>query len=346
VRIAVENNGDDLRIAVHDRGPGIPDDFKPHIFAKFAQADATDSRQKGGTGLGLSIVKEIVGRQGGKVGFENAAGGGAIFYIDLPVWDDAVEGAIGLVSGDTPLRILLCAKDPAVRTAVRMRLSSAGLTVDFAHTVQTAIARCGNNRYAAVVFDLPLSDGDAFDAVAQIRKLPHHVSTLILVASEVSKGRNSEGEPRDPDRLKWVKHPLDAESLTSDLVAALPARLCPRPRILHVDDDRDVLAAVAQELTTIADVVSVDSINGARRVLATGRIDLAIVDIELGTVSGLDLLPDLRDSSGKIIPVIIFSNGDETQSTSFQMTSPLEFLKCAVCDRLGLSQTLPEKEVA
>ena len=84
--------------------------------------------------------------------------------------------------------------------------------------------------------------------------------------------------------------------------------------------------------------------------LATGRIDLAIVDIELGTDSGLDLLPDIRDGSGNIIPVIIFSNaspevsGDsEKHSTLSKMTSPLDFLKSTVRDRLGLSPALPEK---
>ena len=46
------------------------------MFEKFAQADGTNSRRKGGTGLGLSIVKQIVERLGGKVGFDDAPGGG------------------------------------------------------------------------------------------------------------------------------------------------------------------------------------------------------------------------------------------------------------------------------
>ncbi len=76
---------------MRDHGPGIPDEFKPHIFEKFAQANATDARRQGGTGLGLSIVKQIVTRLGGQVNFSDAPGGGAIFSVELPACDS--EGA-------------------------------------------------------------------------------------------------------------------------------------------------------------------------------------------------------------------------------------------------------------
>ncbi len=91
VVVGVETNKSFVRISVRDHGAGIPAGFKPRIFEKFAQADATNSRQKGGTGLGLSIVKQIVERLGGKVSFDDAAGGGVIFYVDLPAWADAVN---------------------------------------------------------------------------------------------------------------------------------------------------------------------------------------------------------------------------------------------------------------
>jgi signal transduction histidine kinase len=85
VVVAVERCGETTRITVRDHGHGVPNDFKPRMFEKFAQADATDTRQQGGTGLGLSIVKQIVTRLGGEVGFSDAPGGGTIFHVDLPV---------------------------------------------------------------------------------------------------------------------------------------------------------------------------------------------------------------------------------------------------------------------
>ena len=77
------------RITVRDRGVGIPEAFKSRIFEKFAQADSSDTRQKGGTGLGLSIVQKIVAQHGGDVGFAAAPGGGTIFHVEIPLWSEA-----------------------------------------------------------------------------------------------------------------------------------------------------------------------------------------------------------------------------------------------------------------
>jgi PAS domain S-box-containing protein len=88
VLLGIENLGGTVRISVRDHGQGIPGDFKPRIFEKFAQADASDARQQGGTGLGLSIVKQIVTRLGGEVGFNDAPGGGTIFHVELPAFEN------------------------------------------------------------------------------------------------------------------------------------------------------------------------------------------------------------------------------------------------------------------
>jgi PAS domain S-box-containing protein len=100
VVVEIEKVADAVRISVRDHGHGIPQEFKSHVFEKFAQADASDARQKGGTGLGLSIVKEIVTRLGGEVSFEDAPGEGTIFRVALPAWKPAEPDA---PSRDHPL---------------------------------------------------------------------------------------------------------------------------------------------------------------------------------------------------------------------------------------------------
>jgi signal transduction histidine kinase len=83
-----------VRIIVADQGNGVPENFRDRIFEKFSQADSSDTRSKGGTGLGLAISKVIVHYMDGDIGFYNASpeqGGGAHFYIDLPLQTTTVK---------------------------------------------------------------------------------------------------------------------------------------------------------------------------------------------------------------------------------------------------------------
>ena len=85
VEIYLAAQGQSVDIAVVDHGPGVSDDFRALIFQKFAQADASDSRQRGGTGLGLAISKGFVERMQGSIGFESEPGQGARFFARFPL---------------------------------------------------------------------------------------------------------------------------------------------------------------------------------------------------------------------------------------------------------------------
>lgn len=85
VDVSVVGRDRRARVTVRDRGAGIPEEFRSRIFQRFAQADSSDTRKNAGTGLGLSIAKAIVERLRGTIGFENADGGGARFFFELPV---------------------------------------------------------------------------------------------------------------------------------------------------------------------------------------------------------------------------------------------------------------------
>ena len=81
--VSLALSGRRARISVRDHGPGVPESFQPYLFDKFTQAASGTTRLKGGSGLGLAIVRKLVTRMGGKVGYEAAQDGGALFFIEL-----------------------------------------------------------------------------------------------------------------------------------------------------------------------------------------------------------------------------------------------------------------------
>ncbi len=71
-------------IEVEDHGRGIPADKLEHIFERFHQVDASDSRAMGGTGLGLAICRSIINQHGGRIWASSVQGRGTTFHFILP----------------------------------------------------------------------------------------------------------------------------------------------------------------------------------------------------------------------------------------------------------------------
>ena len=69
---------------VTDHGKGIPEDDKPYIFNRFYCADKSRT-DKSNFGLGLSIADELAKMMNGKVGCKDTDGGGATFFVTLPL---------------------------------------------------------------------------------------------------------------------------------------------------------------------------------------------------------------------------------------------------------------------
>lgn len=83
ITITVERMGDQVRIVVHDTGPGINLGDHQRIFEKFARVERK-GRSKG-LGLGLAFCRLAVEAHGGNIWVESEPGQGSAFYFTLPL---------------------------------------------------------------------------------------------------------------------------------------------------------------------------------------------------------------------------------------------------------------------
>jgi two-component system, OmpR family, sensor histidine kinase KdpD len=79
IDVDVHTHESELVVRVRDHGPGIPPDRAARIFDPFESSSVST-----GTGLGLAIATGFAQANGGRVWFEPAKDGGAVFALALP----------------------------------------------------------------------------------------------------------------------------------------------------------------------------------------------------------------------------------------------------------------------
>ena len=298
VRVAVNPETRIARLSVSDQGPGIPESFRSRIFGKFAQADETDTRAKGGTGLGLAIAKEIAERHGGRLWFESAEGEGATFHLDLPLIQEN-----GHMPAPDDRRLLIVEDDADAAKVLQDMLALEGFVADVASSGRQGLSLARARSYDAALIDLNLPDADGIALIRSLRARPETRGLpVVMVSGDVGRGM---ARGRSLEVIDWMEKPFDQNRVHSAVEAI--SRAGSRPRVLHVDDDRDILEVTRAALSGAADVIPAENLETARRLVAQDRPDLVILDLGLPDGSGLDLLPDLVDASGRSIPVVVYS---------------------------------------
>lgn len=304
VDVAVSSTEQRLRVSVTDYGAGIQEAFRSRIFKKFTQEDGTNTRQKGGTGLGLSISKAIIEQLGGVINYESEPGKQTTFFFELPLY--RTEQALPATQTDEHGKehLLILEDDPDVANLLRMMLEKRGYTADIAYNAEQAKQMLGSRHYDALTLDLMLPGQNGIDFFRELHAQECFKDLPVIVVSALVDQGKHELNGDAVDIVDWLSKPIDEDRLEQAVAYAL-RRNGARTRILHVEDDPDIVHIVGTLLQHIAQVDVATNLATAREKLQQDY-DLVILDMGLPDGSGEDLLPLLVDRD-KAIPVVIFS---------------------------------------
>lgn len=208
VRLTVRRRGDSVRFSVHDRGPGIPDEFRGRVFDKFTQADSSSNRRHTGTGLGLSICRALIERHGGIIDFQTQLGVGTEFFFELP--------EIG-IDNSRNRRILVCEDEPDVATLIGLLLEQEGMEPEIVHRAADARNLLQHHEYAALTIDLSLPDMPGLALLREVRAIPRLHDLPVIVLSATARAAEAEAAPERFSRTAWLNKPIDRRRLAETL---------------------------------------------------------------------------------------------------------------------------------
>ena len=107
--LGCRREGAQLRIEVHDSGPGIPPSRQREIFEEFRRLDDGVASDRG-AGLGLAIVERIARLLDHRIGLRSQPGRGSVFSVSVPLGDASAPAA----SVTTPAAAPVAAQDDSL----------------------------------------------------------------------------------------------------------------------------------------------------------------------------------------------------------------------------------------
>ncbi|HNR32406.1 MAG TPA: response regulator [Candidatus Hydrogenedentes bacterium] len=155
VAVTVEPGAEDVRVAVCDNGPEIPEAARGRLFEPFAPVRGGGAA----TELGLSLARYLVQDHGGRLFLDTAAGPRTCLVFELPLAQKdhaATAPRSAEAPPDSKRRLLVVDDELDLLEMLRTALEPHDFKVDTAATAAEAIALIEQDNHDAVVIDVQL----------------------------------------------------------------------------------------------------------------------------------------------------------------------------------------------
>jgi signal transduction histidine kinase len=195
VQVRLERVNSHVEITVSDTGQGISAEFLPHVFDRFRQADATNTRKHGGLGLGLAIVHQLVQLHGGSVQVASPGEGqGTTFTVTLPLTvvhyrsqegapqDPSAEPRVHPRAGDAVafacpasldgLRVLVVDDEKDARDLIKAVLEQCNAVVLTASSAEEGFDALQRLQPDILISDIGMPEEDGYSLIEKVRALP------------------------------------------------------------------------------------------------------------------------------------------------------------------------------
>lgn len=306
-----------VTISVQDTGIGIPLEDQARLFSEFGQSEVSIRRGLSGMGLGLAITRELIERQGGKIGAVSAGEGqGSLFYINLPVTlQPAGEAPVEPL--ERASRVILLTGRASAGNLLAAQLRGQGYTIEV-HEFQAEPAWLLDllvSPPGAVIIDEELAASQGWEILNVLKR---NAATSELPVLACTTGAERSGSVVE---LDYQMKPLTAAQIGR--VLSMHGIRGAGSTVLIVDDDPNIRLyhsrLVGQHLPDCR-VLLAENGRMALEIMETTRPDLVLLDLVMPEVDGFAVLESMRQAERlRDVPVIVLTGKTITEEDIAQL---------------------------
>ncbi|MCL4508466.1 MAG: ATP-binding protein, partial [Chloroflexi bacterium] len=310
--VRLEEHEHVVRIQVEDTGPGIPPDDLRRVFEEFQQSRLPGGR-RGGTGLGLTVSRHFAELHGGTLAVVSTLGQGSIFTLELPLQADEKTGQPGewlgradRAPGRKRERVILVL-DPSRQFYRLFQRYIDGYRVLHASTLASARLQMKRRPVQAIIV---VEAGDE-PPLAPARLFQPDESSLPFITCSFTQARlRVDGHDTG---VRTLLKPVTRESLALMLRSVAPGLTS----CLIVDDEEEMrllLERMVRSLYPSCRTLLVTSGEEAIEVMHREQVDVVLLDVRLGGISGREVAVALRkDAATAAVPVVLVTGFEQEE---------------------------------
>jgi two-component system sensor histidine kinase RpfC len=345
-----------IRFEVIDTGAGISQKQQTIIFDRFTQLDDSDARLSGGTGLGMAIAKDLVGLMHGELSLESQPGQGSRFFFDLSLQDATKDQALEL---NAELNLLIITNSVDFSETLEVMLAKQNVEYRLLHErkdiVQFISQYSSKAPKSIILFDeaclMHESTGDYYQLL--IDPMISHSTILVRDPREsmgerfnlhnaaiVVDGIDDLKQLRNAiNYMKWLKADSDASNTEVEY-----SSLTDRDIKLLVAEDSTINRYLLNEILKRAgyQVIMHEDGESALALLQNEPIDLAILDMQMPAVTGIDIIKQTRAGNGvnRSMPIIILTANRTQEARKRSLDAGADAFLTKPIDTAQLLQTI------
>ena len=232
--VSFSREGERIRVAFADDGPGIPADIIGKVFDPFF----TTKRPGGGSGLGLTISLAVIKEHGGTIAVDSRQGEGAVVRVMLPAAVEKTESRPAEVPAAKPATnsprrsaltghsALIVDDEDGIREIVQEGLAGQGMSVHTVDSSEAALAWLEQNKPEIIVcdFNLPKMNGEALFEELRLRMGGAAPPFVFMTGELVS---SSLAEHYQAMSARVLQKPFTLSSLASVVAELIDAHATP-----------------------------------------------------------------------------------------------------------------------
>ena len=233
------------------------------------------------------------------------------------------------------MRVLIVDDEIEICQRLQRELQKEGCKVEYTTSAIGVLERLKNAEkegkgYALLLLDLRMPKVDGLSLLKEIREARLDLDVVIIT------GYGDEDKAIESIRLGAVDYlpkPISPEALHTAVFRVRQKRAAEKKRaleysVLVVDDEKELCARIKRELDKegYRTAVAYDGLEGLDY-FSHNRVDVAIVDIRMPRMDGLEMLEKCREISDDFVSIIITGHGDHERAIQALQLGVFNYLR-------------------